>query len=440
MHENDGYPQKICANCSAKAIETYIFRQKCEKSRRLFQKLFNLTENTLSTKTASESIETQTQTPASTDASVQVDTYKLDPIEYAFDDNELEYARDNDTPMLDDVEPIVDVGETNVEYYILLDGEKDDDASLRVKQVPMSESNETIFMEFDGEMNKSDTKTHTKLKPKKEPHKDKVIEEIAKPSELDDSMALDIDSENETLLKCHQCNKKFSDSKLFARHMKEHMLGFTDLLPFVLTSINFFRCARCRAVFPTADDLQKHFDDDEVCIQLTKANLDDTCIDYQYLDDPITESIDFIRVISCYSHEDRYVCEICDTLHATMDALSQHFDTDHLDNRTDTEDLYIETINQSHWCGACKQSCLNLKDTIFHVYCFHQNKFHCPFADCSQCFNKLLFLNRHISRTHSTDIQHPCAHCDYVALNYHDYKNHLNIDCKGRKYQCSYCG
>lgn len=435
-------------NCSSKLIQFYILKEKCKKSIKLLQKILNLPDPNESAVMLSQpkSVETQTEEKVIIDASIQTSPVKLSTkLDKNTNVNKSSKKRKSQNYCAE--ENLFECTESNPTDSL--------QATNEITEMKYDENSEIDIIEIIEEMSDNENMTeiiylpnHNDIEIGNEPDEDNKVVCI-NTALLQTTAANQMDANateksgkhkitmaDKHTLKCDYCKKNFNNSDEFKTHMNDHL----EILPIILTSTNFFRCSQCRLVFPSAEHLLNHFDNTELCTEIKNANSDDNCIDYQYLSDPITENMHYSRMFSCYKYEENvYACELCDDTFENILHFVEHFNDLHLINNETCEELYAETLHLNHYCGMCNKSCLNLKDIMFHVY-FHQTIFFCPFLDCSNCYMKFPFLNRHITREHSINTEYTCPHCNYVAPDYISFKLHSRKICTERKFKCSYCG
>lgn len=414
VQQDDGLPQKLCVNCSSKIIEAYALKEKCIRSEELLREILNLPKNVT---TSTETIGTQTEACSQNDVEVQATVS---------DDGSNEPASERaDYDLIEGVKSGTDLDDESIECISIANYELYDDAA----------TDENVYLDDGTEI--ASTAQHRNSRKRK-----CSIMSIAAP--IDDIDEMNFDGGNKEFDRCSYCNKKFSEPSDFQSHVNEHI----EILPLILTSTNFFRCSRCRLVYPSADQLCKHIETADSCTHVAANDTSgDNYIDYQFLGDPITNNIDQIRMFSGQKNNDGTTdgdaeivsCEFCDYSFEHFMDFIEHFNDVHLTNVENTEELYADTANLSHCCGICAKTYMNIKDIMFHVH-FHQTTFYCPFVGCSDTYHKSHYLNRHIAREHFTIEKHKCEHCQLELNSYKLFKAHLRHECSARKFICTTCG
>lgn len=251
---------------------------------------------------------------------------------------------------------------------------------------------------------------------------------------LNDSTELDnVEAQNDNLTDfsdmaaCEYCCEQVDPSQLSV-HSKQH----NQLLPLLLSSIEYYRCSRCLSIFLCDDDLLVHMEADDLCDLSEELSKEDSCVDYQYLlcDSPI-------HLISCCKNIDSntYSCRFCILDFVDFASFKAHFDEDHLiGSDANAEYMRSELI---HSCGVCKISFKNLQDTLHHIY-FHQVEYCCPYA-CEASSITFGSLYTHFIQTHS-DSKVNCQYCSYETKDQDDLREHQRTLCAGRRFKCKLCG
>lgn len=235
--------------------------------------------------------------------------------------------------------------------------------------------------------------------------------------------------------RCDLCSANVNPDELEA-HINHH----EEILPIMITSAKFFRCGRCRCVYPSEKSFGEHFLDSELCNDIAESIPDGNYTDYQFLDDKITSAIENISLISCrWTPENDYTCDVCECSADSYKAITDHFQNEHLGDHESFTDLSGDTFQLEHTCGICKRQFGNLKDIAFHVY-FHQEHYYCPVTACDKVlYSSYGTLRRHLDRQHVKD-SHPCQYCQMVFQEYRQLRTHLRIECTARTMNCRYCG
>lgn len=127
---DDNLPAKICANCSAKLVEQYLFKQKCEKSSSLLHRVHNFCFD----KSLKQSIETQTEEVHLISSSVQTEVTNDETlVEFLTgkpNDDFIHFEIESDE--IDDAK----LTEENVEYIL-----EDDEKSCEIEIDDSTETN-----------------------------------------------------------------------------------------------------------------------------------------------------------------------------------------------------------------------------------------------------------------------------------------------------------
>lgn len=235
--------------------------------------------------------------------------------------------------------------------------------------------------------------------------------------------------------RCELCTANVSPDEL-ETHMNQH----EEMLPIMITSAKFFRCGRCRSVYPSVQSFGEHFLDPERCNEIAERTPDGNYTDYQFLEDKITSAIENISLISCrWTPENDYTCDVCECSADSYKAITDHFQNEHLGDHENFADLNGDTFQLEHTCGICMRQFSNLKDIAFHVY-FHQEHFYCPVTACDKMlYSSYSNLRRHLDRQHVKE-SHPCPYCQTVFQEYRQLRTHLRIECTARTMNCRYCG
>lgn len=230
-----------------------------------------------------------------------------------------------------------------------------------------------------------------------------------------------------TLTECEYC---FDQIESADEHKKQH----NDLMPLILTSIEFYRCSRCLIVFPSIDSFSEHFITKEICE--IPEELD--CLNYQYLDDVDSNDLP-IRLYSCCKNPENasYTCEICREEFIELLTFREHFTNSHLENTE--QNICSLLVDTPHVCGCCGKIKQNLRSALQHVY-FHENEFRCPIDDCNMVYVTLAELHEHVIDNHSLIVSYSCIHCLYLAKDKDDLKMHKQKSCSARNFECNECG
>lgn len=191
---------------------------------------------------------------------------------------------------------------------------------------------------------------------------------------------------------CAPCNKKLRSSLQVEQHTKMH-----SSMSLIINYIDFYPCHECRMIFISGEKMAAHMND---CHQIEekqttekKANssldkIDDSCTDYQFLED------------------------------------------DRDDN---------EYKDGAYSCGDCKLAFPSANELKYHVI-LHANKFQCPIFECGCQYNQLSRLSIHVINKHINAKLRKCLHCGKPFDTFDDLQLHLKIDCREKKFECHHCG
>lgn len=159
----------------------------------------------------------------------------------------------------------------------------------------------------------------------------------------------------------------------------------------------FYPCHECRLIFIFGDALATHAQEKHGNVEIKKPTksiktndskkIDDTCTDYQFLDD-------------------------------------------------DKDDDEYQT--GSYTCGHCAAEYSTSNDTKYHVI-IHSQKFPCPMFECGCEYDQLSRLSQHVINKHINTKTLQCLHCGMSFPNYDTMQAHIKNDCKEKKFQCHEC-
>lgn len=246
-------------------------------------------------------------------------------------------------------------------------------------------------------------------------------------SDIQNDPLMESEKPDTELSECSHCCEPISQSQMQA-HLKLH----GKIFQYLMTSSEFFRCSRCLNIYPDMDGLLRHVNAETVCERSAELDKDD-CTDYQYLasDPPI-------RLFTTFKDDDSplFSCNLCDLDFEEVQTYFAHFEEDHLPTiETNSEYMRSELM---HSCGICDVSFSNLQDTLHHVY-FHQSGYPCPYGECDQLSDSFAALYNHFSDGHKEN-KTECIHCNFVAKNSHELRQHQRVSCEGRQFKCDLCG
>lgn len=389
--EDDIFPKNICTKCESALFEAFIFKQKSAKSHRLLKKILNIDDECHQhqhsepsmTQQKSQFTQTQPHREESNTLSPETNEYRI----------ELGYAKNEETETIEEEDDDVDENWQ-------LDSESN---------VAIEESIDVIDdFEFIVE-----AEADADVKAKAETEEDEMSSQS---NEISTKSVID----------CEYCGQKLAKRQQ-PNHSKQH----SKIIPFILNSMDFFRCNRCQMVFLSIDSLFEHLTEDNgVCEELLHHN-DDVFTDYQYLHHDSS-----FRLLSASKgfDENTFSCGQC-YLVDDLAMFPWHIKEIHSSEQSNTEQL---RVNSTHLCGNCNISFKTLYDAIQHIY-FHQSAFECFYKECTQTFNSFAGLYNHFT------IDHPessveCPYCSYLATNKEDLKMHQRKTCTARNLKCDVCG
>lgn len=252
-------------------------------------------------------------------------------------------------------------------------------------------------------------------------------EDYEEEEEEEDMSSQSNEIQTKRVIDCETCGQKVSKHQQ-SSHLKQH----AKIFPFILNTMDFFRCNRCQMVFLSIDSLFEHLNDDNGCEEIAHIN-DEVCTDYQYLnhDSPI-------RLLTASKNIDDNIfsCGQCILDFDDLALFQSHIEENHLSNFDCTPE-YLR-VNSAHLCGNCHISFKTLYDAIHHIY-FHQSAFECFRDGCTHIFNSFAGLYSHFTSDHP-EFTAECPHCSYVATSREDLKMHQRKACKARNIKCDFCG
>lgn len=190
---------------------------------------------------------------------------------------------------------------------------------------------------------------------------------------------------------CTPCNKRLRSTLQVDQHTKMHYS-----MSLIINYIDFYPCHECRMIFISGEKMAVHMNEHHQVDKLThekKPNnsldkIDDSCTDYQFLED------------------------------------------DRDDN---------EYKDGAYSCGDCDLSLPSASELKYHVI-LHANKFQCPIFECGCQYNQLSRLSIHVMNKHINAKLRQCLHCGKPFDSFDDLQLHLKADCREKKFQCKHCG
>lgn len=405
--ENDKFPQNVCTKCESAMFEAFKFKQKSIKSHNLLRKVLNISQEEIQP----FSIERKSQ---STQTAAPNDEEPVTEVKNEININHFEYELDNDAGEEED-EELDDLG--------LLEEEENErvelDEPVEQEEDEIEESDGLEFIFVDSEQynvkNDEDSVVETNSKTNEDSHIDGETPDEPKPNPIKTTA-------------CEYCGEKKG-----LRDLQMHLKKHTRILPYLLDSIEFFRCGRCLMTFPFFENLVEHMNSDKLCEFSVELINEDACTDYQYL------VIDPIRLYSTSKNADTnlFSCSLCLFDFEDLNLFRKHFKDTHLKNSVCNPE-YLRT-ELTHACGICGDPFRTLQDALHHVY-FHQSKYPCFFNDCQQSFTSFSSLYIHFTRDHPDFVQAECPNCTYIAKNKEDLIQHQRNLCSARNFKCKFCG
>lgn len=192
---------------------------------------------------------------------------------------------------------------------------------------------------------------------------------------------------------CVPCNKRLRSSSQVDQHAKMH-----ESMSLIINYIDYYPCHECRIIYITSEKLSAHIIDvhesdtnelqpnEEKKIKFKK--IDETCTDYQFLD------------------EDK------------------------------DEDVYKEG---PYSCGDCKATYPSATELKYHAI-LHADTFPCPIFECGCQYEQLSRLSIHVMNKHINTKNLQCLHCNEAFNTYDNLQAHLKNDCREKKFGCHECG
>lgn len=90
-------------------------------------------------------------------------------------------------------------------------------------------------------------------------------------------------------------------------------------------------------------------------------------------------------------------------------------------------------------CGDCDLSFPTVNELKYHVI-LHANKFQCPIFECGCQYNQLSRLSIHVINKHINAKLRQCLHSGKPFDSFDELQQHLKIECREKKFQCNHCG
>lgn len=187
---------------------------------------------------------------------------------------------------------------------------------------------------------------------------------------------------------CVPCNKRMKSAAQLRQHSKMH-----DSMNLIINYLDFFPCHECCVLYISREKLNEH----NIATHPERSSkelpgisdtIDESCTDYQFLDD-------------------------------------------------DKQGEYKE--GELYSCGECSQSFMTINELKYHVI-LHANKFECPIEECGCQYDQISRLSIHVLNKHINTKNLQCLHCSQAFPTYDDLQTHLKHFCKEKKFKCYECG
>lgn len=193
---------------------------------------------------------------------------------------------------------------------------------------------------------------------------------------------------NDEDLLCVPCNKRLKSTAQLRQHSKMH-----DSMSLIINYLDFFPCHDCCLLFISKERLNDHNSSEHVekstkLLAGLSEKIDESCTDYQFLDE---------------------------------------------DKQSDFKD------GEVYSCGECSQSYQTINELKYHVI-LHANKFECPIEECGCQYDQMSRLSIHVLNKHINTKNLQCLHCSQAFQTYDDLQTHLKHFCKEKKFKCYECG
>lgn len=389
--ENDIFPKNICTKCESALFEAFIFKQKSAKSHRLLKKILNID-----------------------DGCQNLDAEPLTALRMSQFTQTQSYHEETETLLPDETHEDLEVQEYKIEL-----GCTENEENEEAETIEEEEENENWPLDFESNVENRDIAIDESVDE---------IEDFEYVESIDDEMSSQSNGmSTKTVIDCEHCAQKIPK-----RQQQSHAKQHSKLFPYILNSMDFFRCNRCQMVFLLIDSLFEHLNDDNGCMELQHNN-DDAYIDYQYLNNDLS-----IRLLSASKNFDdnTFSCGQCNLDFEDLTMFRLHIEENHSSDFDCNPEIL--RANSGHLCGSCNITFKTLHDAIHHIY-FHQSAFECFHEECTQIFTSFAGLNSHFTSDHP-DSSVECSHCSYLATNKEDLKMHQRKTCTARNLKCDFCG
>ncbi|XP_055326680.1 zinc finger protein 25-like [Sitodiplosis mosellana] len=191
---------------------------------------------------------------------------------------------------------------------------------------------------------------------------------------------------NDEELVCVPCNKRLKSTAQLRQHNKMH-----DSMSLIINYLDFFPCHDCCLLYISKDRLNEHNANVHPGkggkTGLTEKIVDESCTDYQFLDE---------------------------------------------EKQSDFKE------GEVYSCGECSQSYQTINELKYHVI-LHASKFECPIEECGCQYDQMSRLSIHVLNKHINTKNLQCLHCSQAFQTYDDLQTHLKHFCKEKKFKCYEC-
>lgn len=424
VQNEDQMPRQICSECKQLLITYYLFKQKSKRTEEALQLTFGNSLTVVEQVTCSQ-CEQCFDNEEEFDAHTQngqcmssADTTNL------LDDLEgIAKCMDGDNQTDDIVFELAEIGENSNE------SSNTQDSSYSQELQPPAKKKAKILSSNECDQSDAPGLSSVKKLPRRSTRSiAQLVEKDATQSEDDDYMEY-VDDDDESLMDhdsaddedpllnyqfirshskapgelldsssgtkseffCVPCNKKLRSSLQVDQHTKMH-----NSMSMIINYIDFYPCHECRIIFITGEKMAAHMNEhhqfDKPSGEKKASNsldkIDDSCTDYQFLED------------------------------------------DRDDN---------EYKDGAYSCGDCGLSFPSANELKYHVI-LHANKFQCPIFECGCQYNQLSRLSIHVINKHINAKLRQCLHCGKPFDSFDELQLHLKADCREKKFQCHHCG
>lgn len=416
-------PTQICSECKQLLISYYLFKQKSKRTEEALQLTFGNSLTVVEQVTCSQCeqcFENEEEFDAHTQNGQCVSTAdttnllnELEGIEKCIDGGDNQ----NDEILFE----LAEIGDNSNDSSMLQDSDSHEQPEPAKKKPRITSSNECDQSDAAGpakKLSKPLTRSAAHLAEKDTTQSDD--DDFMEYADDDSESCLDrdsVDDEEDPLLNyqfirshshaagdsldtpagtkgdffCVPCNKKLRSSLQVDQHTKMH-----SSMSLIINYIDFYPCHECRVIYMSGEKMAAHMNEHheiEKPMNEKKASkslnkIDDSCTDYQFLED------------------------------------------DRDDN---------EYKDGAYSCGDCELSFPSANELKYHVI-LHAKKFQCPIFECGCQYNQLSRLSIHVINKHINAKLRQCLHCGKPFDTFDELQLHLKADCREKKFQCHHCG